>query len=406
MFYLKLAWRNIWRNKRRTLITTFSIVLAVVLSSFTRSMQIGTYDQMIQNSAGMYTGYLQIHQNGYWDKPTLDNSFATSDSLMKKIASTEHVTQVVPRLQSYALAAGQKKSRAAMIVGFDPQAEHSLSDPEEHLFQGKYVTSDTARSVLITEGLASYLNLAVGDSLVLLGQGYHGISAAGVYPIQGIVKYGIPEMNRAMVFLPIGEAQYFFGAYGRLTAASITVDDPHAVNDVQNEIQSKLDGPFEVMTWRQLMPELVQAIEADSGSGMIILLVLYIVVGFGILGTILMMTAERQYELGVMLSIGTSRSRLGSMLLLELLLLALVGIILGFAGSVPLVWYFHLNPIHFTGDAAAAMRQYGMEPIIPFSTDPTIILGQALIILSITAAISFYPMWHAHKLNPIKAMRG
>jgi len=369
-------------------------------------MQLGTYDQMIQNSAGMYTGYLQVHQKGYWDKPTLDNSFAYSDSLLNVIASVNHVNHVVPRLQSYALAAGQKKSRAAMVIGFDPKAEKALSNPQKNLVAGSYTTSDSARSVLVTEGLANYLNLAVGDSLVLLGQGYHGMSAADVYPIQGIVKYGIQEMNRAMVFLPIGEAQYFFATYDRLTAAAITLDDAHTVDNVQHALQSKLDGPFEIMSWRQLMPELVQAIEADSGSGMIILLVLYIVVGFGIMGTILMMTAERKYELGVMISIGTSRFRMGSMLLLELILLALLGILIGFLVSVPLVWYFHLNPIHFTGDAAAAMRQYGMEPILPFSTDPTIILGQAMIILGLTAAISFYPMWHAHKLNPIKAMRG
>lgn len=292
-----------------------------------------------------------------------------------------------------------------MIIGFDPQAEQSLSNPKKYLVDGTYITTDSSRSVLVTEGLANYLNLAVGDSLVLLGQGYHGISAADVYPIQGIVKYGIQEMNRAMVFLPIGKAQHFFGTFGRLTAAAITLDDAHAVNDVQKEIQSKLDGPYEVMTWRQLMPELVQAIEADSGSGMIILLVLYIVVGFGIMGTVLMMTAERQYELGVMVSIGTSRFRLGSMLLLELILLALLGIILGSIGSLPLVWYFHLNPIHFTGEAALAMRQYGMDPVLPFSTDPAIIWGQAMIILGLTAVVSIYPMWHAHKLNPIKAMR-
>jgi len=406
MFYLKLAWRNIWRNKRRTMITTFSIVLAVVLSSFTRSMQIGTYDQMIQNSAGIFTGYLQVHQNGYWDQPTLNNSFAYSDSLLSNIESLPQVTEVIPRLQSYALASSAEKSRAAMIVGFDPKAEEALSNPQKHLIKGEYPTSNNERAVLITEGLASYLNVTIADSLVLLGQGYHGMSAADLYPIKGIVEYGIPEMNRGMVFLPIEEAQYFFGTTNRLTAAPITLRDAQAVDKVQSQIEQQLDDSYEVMTWRQLMPELVQAIEADSSSGMIILLVLYIVIGFGIMGTILMMTAERQYEFGVMLSIGTSRFRLGGMLLLELLLLALLGIVVGGLLSLPLIWYFHLNPIHFSGDAASAMLEYGMEPILPFSTDPIIIMGQASIILGITALISLYPMWHAHKLNPIKAMRG
>lgn len=405
MLYFKLAWRNIWRNKRRTLITTFSIVLAVLLSSVTRSMQIGSYDQMIHNVAGLFTGYIQVHQDGYWEKPTLNRSFATSDTLINEIEQTEGVKQVVPRLQSYMLTAGPNKSRAAMVMGINPEKEKHLASPHDKLIAGSYLQSSNEQGVLVSEGLASYLNVSVGDTLVMLGQGYHGVSAANALPIKGIAQYGVPDMNRALVFVPLQTAQYMFGAMNRLTAAAVVVDNPREVKTITGRIEDRLSGDYEVMPWQELMPELVQAIEADSGGGIIMLIVLYMVVGFGIIGTILMMTAERKFELGVMVAIGTRRLKVALMLLIELFYLAILGAVTGIIASLPIIHYLHHNPIRFSGDTAAVMHEFGMEPILPFSTDPTILLYQGLVVLLICAVIGLYPILHAYRINPIKAIQ-
>jgi putative ABC transport system permease protein len=402
---LKLAWRNIWRNKRRTWITVSSILLAVLLSVVTRSMQLGSYEQMIENAVGSYAGYIQVQDSSYHDDSTLNNSFYAGDSLLEAIAAHPNVKRVVPRIESYALAAGAKQSKAAMVVGFDPQAERTLSNPADKLTAGSYPQDASSNQVLLSKGLARDLNVAVGDTLVLLGQGYHAISAAGAYPIGGIVDFGPAEMNRAMVYVPLKTAQFFFGADHRLTAAALSVYNISDVKSTTAELNQQLQSGLEALPWQEIMPELVQAIEADSGSGMILLLVLYIVVGFGILSTVLMMTAERQYEFGVMVSIGTHRLRLAAMLIVELILMSILGVALGCLFSQPIVWYFHLNPIQLSGEMAETIMQYGMEPIMPFSVDPAILLNQGLIVLIIIAFIGFYPLYHAWKLNPLEAMR-
>ncbi len=344
MLFLRLAWRNLWRNKRRTFITTFSVMLAVMLSALTRSMQLGSYDNMIKNTAGTFSGYIQIHTKGYWNDQTLNNSLQESDSLNAVLKKHPGVQYIVPRLDSYVLAAGAKTSRAAMVVGIDPSAESHLSNPVKRLTKGNVLTSADENGVVIADGLANQLNVGLHDTLVLLGQGYHGMSAAGKYPIVGLVHLPQPDFNRVLVYMPIKQAQYFFGANDRVTALALILNKTDIVHDLATSLKKELPGKYEVMSWQQMMPELVQAIEADNNGGVIMLMVLYMIVGFGILGTVLMMTAERRYELGIMLAVGMRRLRLGLTLLTETITMALLGTFLGIVASLPIMWYFHLNP--------------------------------------------------------------
>lgn len=405
MLYLKLAWRNIWRNKRRTLITMMSVVMAVLLSSVMSSMQEGQYDQMIENTVGSFSGHLQVQNEGYHDESTLDNSFDADSAVLSDIASRDEVASVIPRLNSYALAAGEERSKAAMVVGIDVEQEKELSEPDQKITQGSYLSSNSEQAVLISEGLAEYLKVNVSDTLVLLGQGFHGMSAASAYPIKGVMKFGIPEMNKAMVYLPLKTAQDFYGAYGRLTSAVVLLKDPNLVKPTAKAIRANLNNDLVVLTWQTLMPDLVQAIQADRGSGYILFLILYMVVGFGIFGTVLMMTAERKFEFGVMIAIGTARIKMSVMLILEMVFITIMGAIMGMLLSLPFIFYFNVHPLEFTGEAAKAIAEYGMEPFLRFSTDPSILMNQGFIILVITLIISLYPLWHMRKLKPVEAMR-
>ncbi len=405
MLTLKLAWRNIWRNKRRTLITMTSIVVAVLLSAVMRSMQEGQYDDMIKSTVGTFSGYIQVHADGYWDNQTLENSFAATDSLLQTMRNPNNVTAVIPRIESFALGAGKQQSRPVMIMGIDVEAERNLSNPQQRLQKGTYFQSNDENAVLVGRDVLQRLNMQVGDSLVLLGQGFRGMSATGLYPVKGTVSFPNPEMNKSLVMLPLRTAQNFLAADGRLTSVAFKVDDPGAINPIIQHLRTKLPDNYEVMGWREMMPSLVQSIEADRGSGYIILGVLYMVVGFGILGTVLMMITERTYEFGIMLSVGTPRGKIARILSIEILFIALLGSAIGILISLPVAWYFHLNPIHLTGDMAAVTESYGLQPIIPFSVDPSIFLSQAVIILGITLLFSLIPVFNASKLNPVEAMR-
>lgn len=406
MLSIKLAWRNIWRNKRRTIITTMSIIVAVFLSAVTRSTQEGQYDNMINSTVGTFTGYIQIHYAGYWNNPTLNNSFEPADSLYNLINSVNPITAVVPRIESYALTATGRQSRPAMVIGIDIEAEKSLSEPQNNLQKGTYFESNSEQAAIIGVELFERLNAQIGDSLVLIGQGYHGMTAAGLFPIKGTVAYPNPELNKSLVYLPLETAQQFFSAPGHITTAALILNDARELDKAVRELQNELpSGQYEVMDWKELMPGIQQAIQADRGSGIIILMVLYMVVGFGILGTVLMMIAERSYEFGVMLSVGTPRGTIVKILCLEVLFMAMLGAGFGILLSIPVAWYFHLNPIELSGAMESAVQQYAMEPVIQFSVDPSIFISQAIVVFLITLLFSIIPVIKAARLEPVEAMR-
>ncbi len=406
MLYLNLAWRNIWRNKRRTIITMLSIIVAVFLAAVMRSMQEGQYNDMIENTVGTFTGYIQVHSLGYWDDQTLNNTFVATDSLFAIIEQDETVEHIVPRLESFALAAGETQSRPAMVIGMDVEAEQSLSNPENRLRSGSYFESNDEQAVLLGRDMMERLGVQLGDSLVMIGQGFRGQSATGLYKIKGTVAFPNPEMNRSLVMMPLETARYFFAAPDRLTSAALILDDPDHVEQTVQSLKSKLSGDqYEVMDWQEMVPELVQGIQADRGSGMIMIMILYIVVGFGILGTVLMMITERTYEFGVMLSVGTPRWAIAVILAIEVLLMALAGTGIGILISMPIAWYFNVNPIQFTGNIAEVYEVYGLEAEMQFSVEPVVFYSQAIIVFIITLVFSTLPLMKAIRLNPVKALR-
>lgn len=403
MMTFTLAWRNLWRNRRRSFITIASILFAVFFAVFMRALQLGTYDVMIKNSVGMFTGYIQLHQDGYWNDQTINNTFAYRSSLEDSLLSNEQVTHVSPRLESFALSAHGDQTKGALVIGIHPEKEKVL-DLESQLEKGQLLAPED-KGILVSEGLAEYYTIGLNDTLVLLGQGYHGMSAAGKYFIKGIVKFKSPALNENTVVLSLSEAQWLYSTGNRLTSFVIGKENFASADQVAQELQTYVGDTYEVMDWQTMLPELVQSIEADSAGGLIMLYILYMIISFGIFGTILMMTAERRYEFGVMLSIGMKRWRISAMVLIETIFLAILGVIAGMVLVYPFIYYFNIHPFELTGDLAKTMTDVGFEPIIPTSLDPTIALNHAAIILVISVVLSIYPSIQIHKLKPVEAMR-
>jgi len=402
---LKMAWRNIWRNKRRSIITISSIFCAVFFAVFARSFQIGVYDKMVSNMVGMYTGYLQIQQKGFWQEQSIDNSFVPEQRVLELLKNNNQILGSNGRLESFALTASENLTKGAIIMGVDFKKEDLLMDLTPKIKAGKFPKEDSA-SLLISEGLANYYNLDLGDSLILLGQGFHGASANGIFPIEGIVKLPMPNLNDRLVFMPIVASQELFAAPDRITSLVLQLDNPSKLSQTKIELQGKLDTEiYDLLDWKQLLPELVQTIQADSAGGIIILGILYMIVTFGILGTLLMMTAERMYEFGILVSIGMRKGKLMLTIVLESLMMGLLGVVLGVVGITPVRYYFHLNPIRLQAKAADSIEAFGFEPVIPASLDPQIAINHAGIVLLIVMLCSLYPIAVILKLKPIKAMR-
>jgi len=401
----KIASRNLWRNKRRSLITIASITFAVLLACFMRSMQLGSYERMIENSARFYTGYIQVHLKGYWDDKMLDNSFEDSPSLRDSINNVEGVVITVPRVESFALSAYKTKTKGAMVLGVDPVLEDSLTRVKSKMIKGEYLEAND-KAVLVAEGLAEYLNVGIGDSLILLGQGYHGASAAGIYPIKGIMKFPVPIQNNQTVYMPLEEAQWFFDLGENLTSYSLVIDKAKNTDRIMSALNSTLDlEKLEVMDWKELMPDLVQGIEIDNISGKLMLWILYAVIGFGMLGTFLMMTAERMYEFGVMMSIGMKRFQMQLIVAIEMAIMSTVGVLAGVGISLPILVYYHYHPIMLSGKSAEAIEKFGVEAAYFFSIEPSLFYNQAWAIFFLAIILGFYPIYFIQRLKPVKAMR-
>lgn len=402
--YVTLAWRNIWRNKRRSWIAIASIFFAVIIALFTRSMQLGGYRYMVKSAVSFYTGYVQVHSAGYWEEQSLDKSFIHSDYLKMMAGEVDHVTTSTPRLESFALVSSGEHTAVAMVVGIEPETEDRMTNLRKKVTEGNYLKAGEA-GILLAAGIADVLGVSVGDTVVLLGQGYHGVTAAGKYPVTGIVEFPAPDLNSIMSYLPIRDAQFLYGANDRVTAVAFMIDGQEHLSGVVSRLRERLDENYEVMSWSDMLPELVQYIEMDNAQGIIMIWIIYMVIGFGILGTLLMMAMERTREFGMLISIGLKRMRLAFILTLESAILSLIAVVIGTVMGLPLLAYYRLNPIMLGGKAAEVMIAYGFEPILPFSMDPSIFWTQALTVLVIAIIAALYPIFRVFRLRPVEAVR-
>jgi ABC-type lipoprotein release transport system permease subunit len=403
--YVKIAWRNLWRNRRRTLLTIASVLFALFLALIMRSMQLGSYSSMVESAVKSSTGYIQVHEKGYWANKSIDNTFETSDSLEAMIRAHPNVSLIIPRLEAFALLSSGKQTKGAAVIGTNPVLENASSGLEDKLVSGEYLDEDD-QAVIIAEGLAKYLKLNVGDTLVLLGQGYHGQTAAGAYPVKGIISFVQPDMNNLMTYIPLALAQELYSTPERLTSLSILLTNPDQMRKTQNELISISPEHLEIMSWDEMLTELVNAIEGDNISSQFMLGILYLVVGFGILGTILMSTMERKKEFGIMVAVGMRRTKLAIIVFIETLIISILGIVAGVITSFPLILYFYHNPLPLTGEAAEAMIEYNMEPVMPFLLEPGYFIGQSAVVIIITMLTLIYPMTVIGRFKIVNAIKG
>ena len=401
---LKLAWRNLWRNKRRTLITLASIFFAVVLSSLMMSMKEGTYTNMIDSMVGAHIGYIQVQDSAYAKDASIDDLMQFDQSVQNVLDENREITDYAPRLQSFALAASRDVTKGVLVVGGDLEAERRVHQLDQRVVQGHYPSAGSG-SALIGSGLAEYLNLQPGDTIVLLGQGYHGMNAAGKYPVAGILKYGSPELSKQLVFLPLPAAQGLYGADHLISSVIIEIHHKDKVNMITRELNSSLPPRLVARTWEEIMPELKNMIETDRVEGYVFMFILYMVITFGILGTLIMMISERRREFGILISIGMKKLRLATTFLIEIIILAIIGAILGILGAFPVCAYFHVNPIRFGDQLKDMMEEYGIEAILQTSLDPSIYIQQAIIVCIVSIMVTMYPFYKITRLRVMNAIR-
>ena len=402
---IKIAWRNLWRNRRRTILTAASVVLAIVLALFMRSMQFGTYEQMIQAGVNQ-VGYVQIHTKGFWKDQSIEKAFFDNDKIKRTLKDTKGISLALPELQTFSLASFKTQTKGVMVSGIDPKKENLQTKIASKIIKGNYL-SNKSGNILIGDNLARFLKIGVGDSLVLIGQGFRGVTAYGLYKVCGIFHLPSTEMNSQLVYMSLNDAQYFVYPYqpGLLTAISIFPTNPSQSDNIKASLEKQVGKNYEVIGWQKMLSDMLQTIKVDNVSGQLMLFVLYLIAAFGIFSTILMMTIERKKQFAVMISIGMQRRKLISVSIIETLIITLIGIIIGLIIITPVLVYLHLNPITFSGGMAKMYEEFNIEPILPFSIKAHIFSIQIFIVLGLSLLSALYPLIYISKFNILKAFR-
>ncbi|GJM63768.1 ABC transporter permease [Persicobacter diffluens] len=404
MMIRKIAWRNLWRNRRRTLVSISSIFFAVILAILMRSMQEGSYNQMIDTAARFYMGYGQVHQQGYWADKTINQLMEDIPTNRAKINAVENISSVFGRLETFGMAATDSLTKGVMVIGTEPEGENQLSKLAQKLVKGQYLTSN-GPDIMVSEGLADFLHLKPGDTLAILGQGYHGATAAGLFAITGIIRHPNPQLNNQTIYMNLPTVQEFVSAPQMLTSYILNMADIRKIDHTLKEARKVLNPEdYEVMSWEELSPEMVNMIEADRAGGVIMVYILYIVIAFGIFSTILMMTIEREREFGILTAVGMEKGKIYHMMILEALFIGMLGMGASVLVGYPILWYMEKHPIPLTGDMAVAMEKMGMEALINFSASMDIIWPQGLAIFLIMLVCTLYPIYHIAKLKTVEAI--
>jgi len=401
---LRIAWRNLWRNKKRTMITVSLITLSVALAVFMRSLQEGSYARMIENAVGSYTGYVQVHQKDYWNDKSLDNGIVVNDSLLSLIRSVKDVTGVNLRLESFSLASHGNSTKGTLIMGIVPEQDTMLNITSR-IIEGEFITEDDS-SVILGSKLANYLKITPGDTLVLLGQGHYGQTAVGAFPVKGIAKMPAPDLDRQIVFMPLKLAQSYFSFPGGVTSIIVDFNNAEQTPRITDALNSSLDTTrYRAIGWQQMTPEMVQMIESDRTGGIMMISILYMIIAFGVFGTVLMMTEERKKEFAILVAIGTQKTKLTAISFYETIMMNSLGVIVGIVITIPLVIYFMYNPLTMTGKEAESFEKLGIEPIMPTILRFKIFLHQIIVILMISLVAFIYPLVTIFRLKVVKAMR-
>jgi len=403
---LRLAWRNLWRQPRRTWLTTGAMVFSNIILVFMVSLQFGMYAMMIDNTLAVFTGHLQVQAPGYKDEKKMRQSIPDAVAFAASLRSSLNIDAVAVRASAFALVSSEKRSFGIQVIGVQPEYAARVSSLPGLVSAGRYLSDNFANEVVIGRVLARNLKVTIGDELTLLGSGRDGSFAAVVVLITGIFDSGMADLDRSIAQMPLGTFQDVFFMGDQAHQIVIKTADLSLVTGVKQQVQELLpaDGDLLVFDWDELQPSLKQAIQADLAGAWFMYGILIILVAFSVLNTVLMSVLERTREFGIVMSLGLTPGRLGRLVVLETTLMGFMGLVLGVLLGAGLILWVGVNGFSYPGMDEMAerfnmpARIYPQLQLLPLFLGPVIVFAGTMI-------ASVYPAARPHWLDPVQAMR-
>ncbi len=408
---LKMAWRNLWRQKRRTVLTLISIAFGGFLAVLMTAMQDRSFADFIDNAARFGAGHVTIQNPEYQDMPTLTRSVKVSEGDREAITSEDDVIKVVDRTAGQAMVSTAADSFGAIFIAYDPAREDdSTMEFTEGLTAGKLFQTADDDGIIIGKTLAKNLDAKLGDKVVFTLTDREGEIVSGMERVSGIVTTGSVSTDAALVLLPINTVRKVVGYDPtETTQVAVFLDDGRKSLEVARRLRSEQRPDRAVLTWDEIQPEIKAFIAMKVGGGRVFEVVIGILVAAGIFNTILMSVLERTREFGIMLAIGYSPRQLFAMVMAESLFLAGMGLALGVLVTAGPYYYLYTHGIDMGPIMAENMESFdiggvGMDTVMRIGIFPENAAAIAISIVVATIAAGIYPAWKAGRVDPVASI--
>lgn len=398
----KMAFRNIFRQKRRSAFTSIGMIFGMVVISFSISLTEGTYSSIIDTFTKSNTGHVQIHAKDYLEIPSIYKSIKETTKLDTILKGQKEIKSFTTRVYSGGLAFFNKKSTGVYIQGIDTNKEKEVTGLNLKWDNGVRFSNNNQRAIVISRHMSHLLKINIKDQLVIISQGVDGSIANDMYEIIGLYDEKNHSGSPNLVYIPIKTLQEFLSMGELVHEYSILLNSIDQSKSVSKKLNSIIkDDKIHVSPWQIVIKDFYKAMQVDKKGNLVTLFIIILVVSIGILNTVLMSILERTREFGVLKAIGTSPFNIFKLIVLENSLLAIFSMIIGILISFNLVYYFSIHEIKLSTPLNYGGLEFsGMKAVLSFKG----IFVPALVVYFSTLIVSIWPAIRAARIIPIKAM--
>lgn len=403
--YLRLAWRNIWRHRRRTIIIVLSIGLSMALMIFYDGMMAGFEQAIYGNAIKVLGGNIQIHAIGYQLKASskpllpLENDQTIIDAALKE----PQVLAATRRINTGGLISNRAGSFAISIIAIEPEKEMPVSLLAQHVTAGQYLTASDQDVIFMGKGLADAMEVTIGDRITLAGSGSHNQMRQRTMTVGGIYDVGMPDIERQSVYISLAEAQSLYGLEGKATEIVLTLKQIGDESAVIDALKPNLVN-CETASWQTNFPELQAAVNTKGGVMNVFGVIIMVIAGIGILNQLLMAVYERTREIGVLGAMGMKPGQISLLFILEGALIGLIGLVAGVALGLLINGFIGTVGIDYS--KFSGLTEY--TALITGRVYTTLgldkLFQRGLTVLIIAVLSSLYPAREAAQNEPAKAL--
>ncbi len=408
MDHLSLAWKNLWRNRRRTIITLAAIAFSIMLVQALHNLSFGVYAGMVDSGVKAGSGHIAVYRQNYLESRE-EKLYFKDHNLVAEIEDIEGVEQVLPRLYVPALAQSSRESRGVILIGVDPQREKQINPFLKSLAAETMIRTVDSRDAVIGSRLLEELQIKPGQKFVVTAQHEDGTLHSELLRVRGVVSSGMKDIDSSLILVGRERAGLLTGATGSVHELAVVLSDPGHEKSVHGQVATLLEGrpDIEAVSWERAMPNLANAIKLDYASQKFIFLIILLIVAIGVVNTLLMSVMERMREFGVILALGSRPMTLRSMIFLEALSLGLLAALVGTVLGSLATWYIVVVGINLAAFVPETLEFGGVvfDPIMRASWDPVWMLRIALYVVGLTLLAALYPAIKAGRITPVEGMR-